>query len=75
MSELKPRLIVVAGPNGSGKTTITEQGLAHQWFKGCHYINPDLIANQEFAGWNDVDSVLKAAHKATAMRYHSLIFY
>ena len=27
----KPVLAVVAGPNGSGKTTITEALLKHQW--------------------------------------------
>ncbi|MEO7327629.1 MAG: hypothetical protein ABI193_03555 [Minicystis sp.] len=30
----RPRLLIVAGPNGSGKTTVTEQGLAHTWFHG-----------------------------------------
>ena len=24
----RPRLLIVAGPNGSGKTTVTERGLA-----------------------------------------------
>jgi predicted ABC-type ATPase len=68
----KPRLIVVAGPNGSGKTTITEQGLAHEWFDGCVYINPDLIAQHDFFGWNDADSVMRAAKKATQIRYDTL---
>lgn len=39
----KPRLIVVAGPNGTGKTSITEQLLRHEWMGGCVYINPDFI--------------------------------
>jgi predicted ABC-type ATPase len=68
----KPRLIIVAGPNGSGKTTITEQGLAHEWFDGCHYINPDLIAEHDFSGWNDPKSILQAAQKATELRYQLL---
>lgn len=68
----KPRLIIVAGPNGSGKTTITEQGLAHEWFDGCHYINPDLIAEHDFSGWNDPNSILQAAQKATELRYQLL---
>ena len=64
----KPRLLVVAGPNGSGKTTVTEQGLAHEWFAGCEYINPDVIARDEFGDWNDPTAVLAALKAATARR-------
>lgn len=64
----RPRLLIVAGPNGAGKTTITDAGLAHQWFDGCEYINPDLIAQQEFGDWNDPQAVLKAAQLATERR-------
>jgi len=77
---VKPRLIVIAGPNGSGKTTVTEQGLAHEWFDGCVYLNPDVIAQEKFAGWNDYESVIAAAKWATHQRYnlidqkHSLAF-
>lgn len=62
MSEVeRPRLIVVAGPNGTGKTSITEQLLRHEWMGGCVYINPDFIARDEFGDWNALDAVLKAA--------------
>src|SRR3954468_14981924 len=27
----RPRLLVVAGPNGARKTAISERGLAHEW--------------------------------------------
>jgi len=27
----KPELVIVAGPNGSGKTSVTEQLLLHTW--------------------------------------------
>jgi predicted ABC-type ATPase len=64
----QPRLIVVAGPNGSGKTSITESLLRHQWFDGCDYINPDLIARDEFGDWNSPDAVLKAAKVAGERR-------
>jgi predicted ABC-type ATPase len=40
----QPRLLLVAGPNVAGKTTVTERGLAHEWFAGCEYVNPDFIA-------------------------------
>ncbi len=43
--ELKPTLIIIAGPNGSGKTTITSQILKHEWTLNSIYINPDEIYN------------------------------
>ena len=39
--EHRPVLIVVAGPNGSGKTTITSKILRHEWLENAVYINPD----------------------------------
>lgn len=30
-SDKSPELIIIAGPNGSGKTTITTQFLHHEW--------------------------------------------
>lgn len=63
----KPVLAVVAGPNGSGKTTITEALLRHQWLEGCTYINPDNIA-QELGDWNDPKNSLLAAQQASHLR-------
>lgn len=37
--EHKPVLIVVAGPNGSGKTTVTSRILKHQWMEDAVYVN------------------------------------
>ena len=68
----KPRLLVVAGPNGSGKTTVTEQVLKHRWFDGCEYINPDNIAEQQYGGWNSAEAVLQAANHAQALRERCL---
>ena len=64
----KSRLIIVAGPNGSGKTTITERLLRHEWMEGCVYINPDIIAEEDFGGWNSKKAILKAANRAKEMR-------
>ena len=44
----KPILIVIAGPNGSGKTSVTSRLLKHEWVEGSLYINPDIIANEVF---------------------------
>jgi predicted ABC-type ATPase len=63
-----PILIVIAGPNGSGKTSITTRILKHDWIENCIYINPDNIANDVFGDWNSLDSVLKAAKYAAELR-------
>ncbi|MGM9780221.1 MAG: zeta toxin family protein [Prevotella sp.] len=43
----KPILIVIAGPNGSGKTTITTKVLHHEWLEDAIYVNPDQIAQEK----------------------------
>lgn len=68
----RPILCIIAGPNGSGKTTITRQLLKHEWGKDCIYVNPDNIAEEQYAGWNNLDSQLKAAQKAQEIRYSCL---
>lgn len=64
----KPILIIIAGPNGSGKTSITFDILQHDWAKDCEYINPDNIARDIFGDWNSNEAVLKAAQLSTQMR-------
>ena len=49
----KPILIVIAGPNDSGKTTITSKVLHHEWLEDAIYVNPDQIAQEKFSNWND----------------------
>jgi predicted ABC-type ATPase len=39
----RPKLLIIAGPNGSGKTSVTSKILEHQWIEDCVYINPDKI--------------------------------
>jgi predicted ABC-type ATPase len=68
----KPKLLVIAGPNGAGKTTFTRQLLNHYWSDDCVFINPDLIAENEFGGWNDDVAVMKAATRAAEMREECL---
>jgi predicted ABC-type ATPase len=69
---LKPSLIIIAGPNGSGKTSLTSQLLKHEWIEGCVYINPDNIAKEEFGDWNLASAVLSGAKRATELRYQCL---
>ncbi|NCD12234.1 MAG: AAA family ATPase [Epsilonproteobacteria bacterium] len=64
----KPVLIIIAGPNGSGKTSITSKILQHEWVESCLYINPDAIANDKFGDWNSYEAVLSAAKYSTQMR-------
>jgi len=64
----KPKLLIVAGPNGSGKTSVTDKILKHEWIKGCEYINPDVIARDMFGDWNSPKAVLNAVRHAANMR-------
>jgi predicted ABC-type ATPase len=68
MTMKKPTLIIIAGPNGSGKTSITHKVLQHQWLDNCVYINPDDIAKDTFGDWNAPEAVMQAAVLSTQMR-------
>jgi len=68
----KPKLIIIAGPNGSGKTTITTQLLQHLWIEGCVYINPDNIAQDMFGDWNATGAIMQAAQYAQQQREECL---
>lgn len=64
----QPVLIVIAGPNGSGKTTVTRQILRHEWTEGAVYINPDQIAQDEFGDWNSEEAVRKSIFYCEELR-------
>ena len=72
MTDRRPTLCVVAGPNGSGKTTTTVQLLDNEWASDSLYINPDSIAQDTFGDWNSPEAIIKAAEQATQMRYECL---
>ena len=76
----KPVLIVIAGPNGSGKTTITSKILRHKWLEDAIYVNPDQVAQDKFGDWNSPEAVMQAAQYCEELReeclrsHQSLIF-
>ena len=73
MKLVKPKLVIIAGPNGSGKTSVTGKILEHQWIENCIYINPDNIAQDDFGDWNSPEAVIKAANKAAELREEYLL--
>jgi predicted ABC-type ATPase len=70
---MKPALLVIAGPNGSGKTTITARLQRDHWSEGVEYLNPDEVAEQRFGGWNSPEAVKQAADWVTARREELLV--
>ena len=68
----KPVLIVIAGPNGSGKTTITSQILHHKWMEDAVYINPDQTAKDKFGDWNSAEAVMQSVKYCEALREQCL---
>lgn len=73
MSEHLPELIIIAGPNGSGKTSITKRFLQHTWANGTIYINPDNVAKDIFGDWNNNEAVLNAAKYCAELREQYLL--
>lgn len=65
---MKPVLLVVAGPNGSGKTTVTVKLRAERWSDSVEYLNPDDIARDQFGDWNSPEAVRQAAEWTEARR-------
>ena len=59
MKEVCPRLIVFAGPNGSGKTTFATNIAHHKWGQGCRVLNADELA-ERLGGWNRPECVAEA---------------
>ncbi len=68
MEDHRPVLIVIAGPNGSGKTSITSEILKHEWMENSEYINPDEIAEKRFGGWNNEEAIKKSIQYCEQLR-------
>jgi predicted ABC-type ATPase len=61
-------MLVVAGPNGSGKTTFARTYVAGNLLADDVYLNPDDIAKNVFGDWNNPEAVSKAAREAERIR-------
>ena len=73
MTEMRrPTLCIVAGPNGSGKTSTPLLLLKNEWTADSVYINPDNIAQEVYGDWNSPEAILRAAEEATRKRYECL---
>lgn len=66
-------MIVIAGPNGSGKTSVTSKILHHEWMEDSVYINPDIVAQERFGDWNSVEAIRKAVVYCEEWREQCLI--
>ena len=71
-TEHRPELIIIAGPNGSGKTSVTTKFLHHEWAEGTIYINPDEVAKERFGDWNSREAILSAANDCAEWRERCL---
>ena len=69
----KPVLIVIAGPNGSGKTSVTSKILHHEWMEDAVYINPDIVAQERFGDWNSPEAIRKAVMYCEEWRERCLV--
>ncbi len=65
---MKPSLLVIARPNGSGKTTVTARLREERWSEGVEYLNPDEVARDRFGDWNSPEAILSAARWTEARR-------
>lgn len=68
----RPVLIVIAGPNGSGQTSVTSRLLRHEWMEDAVYINPDIVAQEKFGDWNSRDAVMQSVKYCEELRERCL---
>ncbi len=69
----RPELIIIAGPNGSGKTSVTQKFLHHEWAEGSIYINPDEVAKEKFGDWNSREAIISSANYCAQWREQCIV--
>lgn len=67
----RPHMVLVAGANGSGKTSFMRESLSREWFDPDAWINSDEIA-QRLGSWNDPECIRRASVEAGS-RMRSLL--
>ncbi len=73
----KPVLIIIAGPNGSGKASITSKILQHEWVESClkeginSHIQRDLIFTDLRIFNEDTATAIKEAQEGKNIIKHT----
>ncbi len=66
MANTAPTFTMIAGPNGSGKTSLVQDLAAQGWLDEADHINPDHIALDRFGDWdNDIARQRATVYAAT----------
>lgn len=67
MADTQPTITLIAGPNGSGKTRLSETLIDEGWFASAAYINPDHIARHQYGDWDSPTARQKAIVRAAGI--------
>lgn len=67
----QPTVVIIAGPNGSGKTTFAKNTHDSSPILG-EWINADEIAQVTYGDWDDREAIIKAADEADRRRSAAL---
>lgn len=59
--------------NGSGKTSVTQKFLHHEWAEGSIYINPDEVAKEKFGDWNSREAIISSANYCAQWREQCIV--
>lgn len=62
-----PTITLIAGPNGSGKTRLSEALISYAWIPANAYVNPDHIARELYGDWDSAEARQKAIQHASGL--------